>query len=216
MIYFIWSFNYDHNYQMEKSRNEKLIMLTIVMSFVMSFIVNMLASFLYPPDFSGEFPVYHPDWAMLLQVAGAMLLVALTVIAMKAEEEKQILAAAGFTAIAISFGISVMSFLDLAEIATFEQYESSFRVTTSSNFLLVPASVLIASYDRFKKWVRYFTVLSVIPYLIASIMFLSGVRDYHQLEKVIITGVVFISLSWLLWAFNIYDNYRIDHRSRLL
>lgn len=80
---------------MPGSRNEKLIMLTTVVSFAISFIANIMASVIYVPDFSGEYPIYSADGVMIVQVAGAFLIIALTVLAMKAEEEKQILAAAG-------------------------------------------------------------------------------------------------------------------------
>ncbi len=139
---------------MAKPRNEKLIMLTIVVSFVLAFVINVGAAIIYPPDFRAEFPVYNGEWAMVLQIAGTFLLIALTVIAMKAEEEKQILAAAGFTALAISFGISIMSVFDIVGVTTFQQYKDYYRITVSSNFLLIPAGVLIASYDRFKMWIR--------------------------------------------------------------
>ena len=186
-------------------------MLTIVTCLVLTFVINYLAAIIYPPDFSGDFPIYSSDWALTLQIAGAFLILALTVIAMKAEEEKQILAAAGFTAIAISNGINFMSLLDISNITTYDQFEDQYRLTMSSNFLLIPATLLIASYDRFKRWIRYFTALSMLPYFTVSIMFLVGVRDYNLLESVFIVGVVCLSLDWLLWAYNIYDNYRVDH-----
>jgi peptidoglycan/LPS O-acetylase OafA/YrhL len=187
-------------------------MLTTVVSLILAFLINMLAAVIYPPDFSGQFPIYSADWVMVVQVSGAFLLIALTVIAMKAEEERQILAAAGFTALAISFGISIMSLFDIVDVVTFDQYEDYYRITVSSNFLLIPAAVLIASYDRFKMWIRYFSVLSVTPLLIASIIFLLGVRNYHLLEITVNVGVVLFSFCWILWAANIYLNYQKDSK----
>src|SRR5690349_663786 len=108
-------------------RNEKLIMITTVAGFVLAFVINALGAMIYPPDMSGEFPVYNSNGVMIIQFAGAFLLIALTVIAMKVEEERQILAAAGFTAMAISFGISVLSIFDIADIVTFAQYERYYR-----------------------------------------------------------------------------------------
>jgi len=198
---------------MERTRNEKLIMLVSVVGLVLAFAINTLAAIIYPPDFSGEFPLYTVDWVMLVQVAGTSFIIALTVVAMKAEEEKQILAAAGFTALAISFGISLLSLLDIVEVTSFEQYESYYRVTVSSSFLLIPSAVLIGSYSGFKMWVRYCTVISVLPLLVVSVMFLGGVRDYHLLETVTNVGVVLFSLCWLLWAYNIYSNYRKSRRA---
>lgn len=179
----------------------------------MAFVVNLLAALIYPPDFSGDFPVYTVDWVMVVQVAGTFFIIAVTVIAMKAEEEKQTLAAAGFAALAISFGISLLSLLDIADVTTFEQYESYYRVTVSSNFLLIPSTVLIASYDRFKMWIRWYSVISVFPLLVASVLFLFGGRDYHLLESIVNVGIVLFSLGWVLWAVNIYTNYRRDYRN---
>jgi hypothetical protein len=189
-------------------RNEKLIMLTIVVCFIAAFVVNILAAIIYPPDFNGIVPIYTADWVMVVQAAGAFLLVAMTVIAMKAEEERQILAAAGFTAQAISFGISVVCLFDIADVQTFEEYEDYYRVTVSSNFLLIPSMVLIASYDRFWMWVRYMSLVSMVPFLIASVAFLGGVRDYHFLETFVNIGVILFSLCWVIWAVNIYMNFK--------
>ena len=188
-------------------------MLSIVGSLLLAFVINYLAVIIFPPDFSGDFPIYAAEWALMLQIAGAFLIIALTVIAMKAEEEKQILAAAGFTAIAISNGINFMSLLDITHITTFDQFEDQYRLTISSNFLLMPATLLIATYDRFKRWIRYSTAFSMIPYLVVSIMFLVGVRDYHLLERCFIAGVVWLSINWLLWAYNIYHNYQTGQQS---
>jgi hypothetical protein len=198
---------------MNEIRNEKIIMLTIVVSFLAAFIINTLSGIIYPPDFRGEFPIYDADWAMIVQVAGAFLLIALTVIAMKAEEEKQILAAAGFTAIAISSGISIISLFDIVNITTFQQYENYYRVSLSSNFLLIPAVVLIATYSRFKMWIRLVSILTILPLLVGSVMFLFGVRNFILLEYFINTGVILNSLCWVLWALNIYTNYRDEHKN---
>jgi hypothetical protein len=161
---------------------------------------------------SGEFPVYDWRGVMIIQFAGAFLLIALTVIAMKAEEEKQILAAAGFNAMAISFGISILSIFDIADIVTFQQYERYYKITVSSNFLFIPALILIATYDRFKKWIRYLSFMAGVPFAISSAMFIVGVRDYKILEEVTNVGVLLISVTWVCWAINIYLNYKQNHQ----
>jgi hypothetical protein len=189
-------------------RNEKLIMITTVGGFVLAFVINALGAMVYPPDMSGEFPVYNSQGVMIIQFAGAFLIIALTVIAMKAEEERQILAAAGFTAMAISFGISVLSIFDIADIVTFAQYERYYRITVSSNFLFIPALLLISTYHHFKRWIRYASFLAGVPFAIASVMFLSGVRDYALLENIVNVGVGAISLCWVFWAINVYLNYK--------
>jgi hypothetical protein len=189
-------------------------MWTIVIGFVLAFVVNTLSAIIYPPDESGAYPVY--DWraVMIIQLGGAFLLIGLTVIAMKAEEERQILAAAGFTAMAISFGISVVSLFDIVDIVSFEQYERYYRITVSSNFLFIPALILIATYDRFKKWIRYFSVMAGVPIMVSSAMFMAGVRDYTLLENITNAGIILISLSWVCWGVNIYLNYRHDHATQ--
>ena len=195
---------------MAQTQNDKYIMLTIVGGFIIAFVVNTLSVLIYPPDMSGEFPVYDNDGIMMVQFSGAFLLIALTVVAMKAEEEKQILAAAGFTAQAISFGIGFLSIFDIAGIVSFEQYEEYYRITVSSNFLYFPSLLLIASYGRFKVWVRVVSTLAGIPFLVSSLMFIIGIRDYYLLESVTNVGVALVSLTWLLWSYNIYINYKTD------
>ena len=198
---------------MAQTRDEKYVMLTIVIGFVSAFVLNVLSFVLYPPDVSGDFPVYNVNAVMIIQFAGACIIITLTVIAMKAELEMQILAAGGFTAQAISFGITVLSIFDIVDPTSFEQYERYSRITVSSSFLYFLSLILIASYDRFKNWVRLASIVAGIPFLVGSTMFLSGVRNYHLLENVNGVGVLMISITWLFWAFNIYSNYKRDHLS---
>lgn len=66
---------------------------------------------------------------IFLQAAGACLIIGFTVIAMKTEEERQILAAAGFTAQAIAFGLSILSMFDIIEVTSFD--DSDWPSTTT-------------------------------------------------------------------------------------
>jgi len=169
---------------------------------------------IYPPDLAGVFPVYSMKFVLTIQVSGAFLLIALTVVAMKAEEEKQILPAAGFTAQAISYGINVMSLFDIVDVSTVDQYESYYYLTVGSNFLLVPSTILIATYRRFKVWIRIYSNVAIIPLFASSIIFLYGSRDYHLLENINSLGVALVSISWLFWAGNIYMNQKRDYSTR--
>ena len=160
-------------------RNEKHIVLIVGWSFIITFLLNALAAIIYPPDFAGAFPVYSINFVLMVQISGAFLLIALTVVAMKAEEEKQILPAAGFTAQAISYGINVMSLFDIVDVQTFNQYEQYYYMTVGSNLLLVPSTILITTYKRFKMWIRVISNIAILPLAASSIVFLLGVRDYH-------------------------------------
>jgi hypothetical protein len=193
-------------------RNEKYIMITIVIGFIGAFIIQILWIGIYPPDFTGAFPIYDADGAILAQLAGAFLLIGMTVIAMKAEEERQILAAAGFTAQAISFGVSMLSIFEITGAVTLEGYENFYRLMVSSNFLYFPSLLLIATYNRLKKWIRITGFVASFPLIISNIMFMSGIRDYKLLENVSNIGYMMIGITWALWGLNIYSNYRTAHR----
>ena len=164
-------------------RSEKHIMLAIMVSFSSALVTVVLSEVLYLADVTGEFPVYSINAALMTQLGSAFALVALTMLAMKAEEEKQILPAAGFTMQAISYGITSLSFFDLAGVVSFEDYENFYCITISSGFLYALSLLLITIYNRFKKWGRIVSLVSGLPFLASGILFLYGVWDYHLLEK---------------------------------
>ena len=183
-------------------------MLAIAICFTTPIIFNFLSLLIYPPDFSGEYPIYQPDGILLIQIAGVFTLLGLSIIGMKAEEEKQILAAAGFTVQAISFGLAMASLFEITTVQSKESYEKFYYLTVSSNFLYFPSLLLIASYNKFKKWIRISGFIASIPLLISTLLFIFKYRDYKVLEEISSTGYLLVFIVYLLWANNIYRNYK--------
>ena len=199
---------------MTGSRYQKQVMVANVICFVLPAIFQVLSVTLYPPDFSGEFPVYLPEGILLLQFAGAFLMMGYAIIGMKAEEEKQTLAAAGFTAQAIAIGVGMAGLFEITKVASSESYEKFYYITVSSNFLFFPSLLLIATYNRFKKWIRIAGFISSLPLLISTILFVARYRNYNVLESISNTGYSLLMIVWLLWGINIYINYRNELKSQ--
>lgn len=195
-------------------RNEFLIMLTIVLGFMGAFCFQMVSIIFFAPDFSADFPIYSEACVFLLQASGACLIIGFTVIAMKAEEERQILAAAGFTAQAIAFGLSILSMFDIIDVSSIDEYVDFYRISVSSNFLYFPALLLIATYSPFRKWIRIYGFAASTPLMISTAMFLTGTRDFHLLENISNLGYGLISITYVFWSANIFLNYNKAKKAR--
>jgi hypothetical protein len=193
---------------MNDPQQKKQVTMAIIVSFTLPLVFQILSVTIYPPDFTGEYPIYSADGILLLQLAGAFVLLGLTIIGMKAEEEKQILAAAGFTAQAISLGLAAAGLFEITTVSSMESYEKFYYLTVSSNFLYFPSLLLIATYNKFKKWIRLSGFIASVPLLISSLLFIFRYRDFKILEEISNTGYLMVFIVYLLWSVNVYQNYR--------
>ena len=198
---------------MNEARKKRYVMLASVICLLMHTPCQTLSLTLFPPDFSLDFPLYPPEAILLIQFGGSFLLLGMTVIGMKAEEEKETLAAAGFTAMAISMGVSMAGLFEITNVNSAESYEKFYYVTVSSNFLLFPSIVLIATYSRFKKWIRVAGFIFIFPLLISTMLFVGGYRNYRNLELISNTGYTMGMILYALWAYNIYVNYKEESKA---
>ena len=189
-------------------KHEKKITWFIVVTFLAQPVLMLIAYLVYPPDFSKEFPVYDPDSIMIATYGNALSLAGLTVMGIKLADEKKVLPAAGFTMFAISGAILMTSLFEISQIVSLETYEKFYRIQSSTNFLYLPAMFLISAYEDFKKWIRYVGLISSIPLLVASFMFLFGNRDYKTLESISNLGFFFMIVTSFSWAYNVYINYK--------
>lgn len=193
--------------------NPAHITLIKVICFVLPAIFQTISLAVFPADFSKAYPVYSPQGILLIQFGGAFYILGLTIIAMKAEQEGYILAAAGFAAQAISMGIAATALFDITQVTSKENYEKFYYLTVTSNFLMVPSLLLIATYKKFKKWVRFATLLIAPPLLISTGLFLSNYRDYTVLEEISNVGYFFMMFVVIFWAWNIYVNYKMEYKA---
>jgi len=184
------------------------MMLTAVIGFGAQIFCAVLAMILFPPDYSGEIPYYAPESNVLIEFGLALLIAGSTVMGIKLADEKKVLPAAGFTMLAISAGVMMASLWETTTVSTHEAYEKSYFITTSSYFLYVPAMILISFYEEFKKWIRYLGIFSSLPLLISSCLFLFHYRKYTVLEMIGMVGYVLLFTTQLLWAINVYTNYK--------
>ncbi|MEZ5013960.1 MAG: hypothetical protein R2794_06680 [Chitinophagales bacterium] len=169
---------------------------------------SMSSLIIFPPDFSNTYPVYSPNLVMLCEFGMAMYIGGLTLLGIKLAEEKQTMAAAGFTMLAISTGVTAVSFLEIAQIVSEETYIQFYYVFASGNFLFIPAMLLISTYAAFRKWIRIIGLVAAIPLLTSSFLFLFGSRNFHMLENISNTGFMLMFFTQLLWAYNVLINYK--------
>jgi hypothetical protein len=193
---------------MMQLKHENKITFFVVSTFIAQPLLSILAAVIYPPDFSKEFPVYDPNSIMLIVCGNALGIAGLTVLGIKLADEKKILSSAGFTMLAISMGILLVSMFEISQVVSREAYEKFYRIQASGNFLYLPSMYLISAYEDFKKWIRYIGLVSSLVLLIASFMFLFGSRDFKTLEMISNIGFLFMFITFFSWAYNVYINYK--------
>ena len=189
-------------------RHEKKITWFVVTTFMAQPVFTLMAFLIYPPDLSKEFPFYDPDSIMIVAYGNALFIAGLTVMGLKLADEKKVLPAAGFTMFAITGGILTASLFEITQVVSHETYEKFYRIQSSSYFLYLPAMYLISAYEDFKKWIRYIGLVSSIPLLIASFMFLFGNRDFKKLETISNIGFFFMIVTSFSRAYNVYIDYK--------
>jgi len=193
---------------MIKQIQEKYIILAIIIGLPGPFLFAILGQIFFPPVYTAEFPIYSPGSILITELGLTFLLFGSTVMGLKLEDEKNILPAAGFTMLAISAGVTMSSLYEITQVSTIEAYEKYYFITISSNFLYLPAMLLIASYNSFKWWIRLLGIISCFPPLISSIQFIFNNRNFIMLDWVTNTGYLLLGITQCLWAISVYINYR--------
>jgi hypothetical protein len=189
-------------------KQEKFITLTIVTGFTVQFLCYVIALSFFPPDFTGEFPVYSQESNLIVEFGLALNMAAATVMGIKLSDERKILAAAGFTMFAIAIGLSMSSLFEVFDVIDKASFEKSYFINTCSNFLYVPAILLISTFDGFKKWIHYLTIFTALVILASGVLFMLYYRNYIVLDMITMAGYLLLSLTQLVWALNVYINYR--------
>jgi hypothetical protein len=131
-----------------------------------------------------------------------------TVMGIKLSDERKILASAGFTMFAIAIGLSMSSLFEVFDVIDKASFEKSYFINTCSNFLYVPAILLISTFDGFKKWIHYLSIFTALIILTSGVLFMLYYRNYVVLDVITMIGYLFLSFTQLMWALNVYINYR--------
>jgi hypothetical protein len=189
-------------------KQEKFITLTIVTGFTIQFLCYVIALLFFPPDFTGQFPVYSQESNLIVEFGLALNMAAATVMGIKLGDERKILAGAGFTMFAIAIGLSMSSLFEVFDVIDKASFEKSYFINTCSNFLYVPAILLISTFDGFKKWIHYLSVFTALVILASGVLFMLYYRNYIVLDMITMAGYLLLSLTQLMWALNVLMNYR--------
>lgn len=192
---------------MTNLKHEKLITLAIVVGFTAQIFCLIIGMAFFPPDYSSEMPKYSPEGMMMMEFGIALFVFGATVMAIKLADERKVLAAAGFTMQAIQAGVIMASIFEIMNPTT-EAWEKGYYITTSANFMYLPSMLLIAACDEFKLWVRWAGIISSIPYFITSVLFFMHYRNFTNLEYIGFAGYMLMMITQIMWAVNVYNNYR--------
>jgi hypothetical protein len=197
-------------------KQEKLIIYTIITGFTVQFFCYVIALVFLPPDFSGEFPVYSQESNLIVEFGLALNMAAATVMGIKLGDERKILASGGFTMFAIAIGLSMSSLFEVFDVIDKASFEKSYFINTCSNFLYVPAILLISTFDGFKKWVHYMSIFTALVILTSGVLFMAYYRNYVVLDIFTMIGYLLLSFTQLMWALNVYLNYRAKKIGEIL
>jgi hypothetical protein len=193
---------------MNSHHHEKYIMLATVVGFTAQLFTYALAFILYPPDYSGEIPIYAPKSNVVIALGLGIFIFGCTVMGIKLADDRKVLPAAGFTMLAITMGVWMASLFEITQDGTMETFEKSYYIVCAGNFLYFLAILLTAAYEGFHRWVRYLGLSSTIPFIIASLLFLNDYRNFTTLDEINLIGYLLMIITQVMWAVNVYQNYK--------
>lgn len=192
---------------MAENKFDKIFPVAIVICFNAQLIFMPLAFIAFPISYMNDIPQYAPGALMINNIGLSLYMIGATLMAIKLADDKQILSAAGFTALAISAGVVLASTFEIMNMKTTEAWEKSYYISGSSNFIYLPAMLLIACNAEFKKWIRVLGIVSGCVYFISSILFFLGNRDFSELEKISFIGYLLMLFVQLIWSLQVWRQF---------
>jgi hypothetical protein len=191
------------------SRNEdRYIIIACISGLVIQFLCYVFCMLFLPPDFSGEYAVFAMESNFIIIFGMSLNMASVTILGIKAGDERQLLASGGFTMFAIALGISISSLYEVVTIVDQESFDKSYFINSSSTFLYVPAVLLISTYKSFSKWIHYLGIVTVVPALTGVVLFTFKLASSVVIDIVVTIGYLLLSFTQLMWATNIYIVYR--------
>jgi len=121
------------------------------------------------PDFTKEIPVISDVMLTFGQISTSFFILGCVTYGVKMVEEKNPLAAVGFTMLSIAQGVIFV--LYLLSYSGHEKFEEAYRMFSASLYMLTISYLIIALYAPFKLWLRILGIASCIPYITENIMY---------------------------------------------
>jgi hypothetical protein len=191
------------------SRNEdRYIIIACISGLVIQFLCYLFCVVFLPPDFSGEYAVFSMESNFIVIFGMSLNMASVTILGIKAGDERQLLASGGFTMFAIALGISISSLYEVVTIVDQESFDKSYFINSSSTFLYVPAVLLISTYKSFSRWIHYLGIVTVLPALAGVVLFTFNLASSVVIDITVTIGYLLLSFTQLMWAINIYLVYR--------
>ncbi|MFI5263663.1 MAG: hypothetical protein ACHQM6_04010 [Candidatus Kapaibacterium sp.] len=151
-------------------------------------------------NLGATFPDGSKVQIFMWQIAGASFIAGCTVSAAKMVREDWDLPAAGFTMLAIAYGIYYSAIVTPTE--------SQLPVIASGVYMLIPAMFLISLYRGFPLWVRIFGLIACIPFTTVMVFHNLDIQKIGTGELLFNMSFILIDFTGLLWGIFFYRNYR--------
>lgn len=187
---------------MQHHESQKLVLKIIAAGFALSFFLNILALF-FPVDMSQNPPHYSRTTLILQSLATSLIIFSSTIMGMKLTEEKRTLPSGGFAMYAIANGIGLVIFFEIRQFTT-EEYEKIYDIYTSATALMVPAVLLLLSYNDIPRWLRFLPLLFIVSMIIPLMLYYSGYREYNTMDEISFFGYMLMNFVHLLWGIFIW------------
>jgi len=150
------------------------------------------------PDFTQDPPVMPQLMLTLGQVGTSLLILGCVTYAIKLVEDRNPLAAIGFTMLSIAQGVIFV--LYLMSYNGREKFDEAYRMFSASLYLLIPSLVLIALYSGFRWWLRLLGIVACIPYVTENILFHLQGKFTPAIMNIDGAGNVLFNIVFLLWG----------------
>jgi hypothetical protein len=148
-------------------------------------------------------PVYQRPTLIFQSLSTALLIFSCTVFGLKLTEEKQTLAAAGFTMFAIANGIGIVIFFEMRQFSV-EEYEKIYDIYSNAVTLMIPSCILIYFYDSFPRWLRIMPLVYCFIMLIVIVMFYCGYTGFNNLDQISFVGYIVMEFAQLIWGIRLW------------
>lgn len=147
----------------------------IAFGFISPFIFLTIGFLFFPPDMSGEMPVYSDGMIYMNEIAVAAFIFGCALMGIKLADDRKVMPAAGFTMMAIAqgvayttmfeaFGMDHKEFADVMEMRT-----KASNIQIGGAILFIPGLFLITTYSEFQKWLNWAGIIIAVPFITTSI-----------------------------------------------
>ncbi len=183
---------------MDEQKKDKHLRMLIAMSFFTS-VVASVAGWCFPPDFSVEPPRISEIGLLMGHLQTALIIIGCTALGVKLAEEKQTIAAIGFTMMSVTQGVIFVLYVVSPEPSK-ENLDEVYKLFTASLFLLIPSMLLIAFYAAYPRWLNITGVIATVPWVAENIIYFQQHKLSAASGSADFIGQVLMDVTIAFWG----------------